>query len=63
MGVVPCKFLAVLEDLSEDGNKPVKFKLSGKVTTYRGKNFLYLKYVGVVPDLNEGIGAGNTPGG
>jgi hypothetical protein len=63
MGVVPCKYLAVLEEATEDGNKPLKFKLSGEVTTYRGRNYLYLKYVGVVPDLSEGIGAGSNVGG
>ncbi len=63
MGVVPCKYLAVLEDAAQGGNKPVKFHLSGEVTTYRGKNYLYLKYVGVVLDLNQGIGAGDNLGG
>jgi hypothetical protein len=63
MGVVPCKYLAVLEDATEDGNKPVKFHVSGEVTTYRGRNFLYLKYVGVVLDLYQGIGAGDNLGG
>jgi hypothetical protein len=63
MGVVPCKYLAVLEDATQGGNKPVKFHVSGEVTTYRGKNYLYLRYVGVVLDLNQGIGAGDNLGG
>jgi hypothetical protein len=63
MGVIPCKFLTVMEDMSEDGNKPLKFKVSGEVTTYRGKNYLYLKSVEVVTDFNHGIGAGANIGG
>jgi len=37
--------------------------VSGEVTTYRGKNYLYLKFVQQVRDLNGGIGAGSAAGG
>jgi hypothetical protein len=63
MGVVPSKCLTILEDATEDGNKPMKFSVSGEVTTYRGKNYLYLKAVRVVPDLRQGIGPGQNVGG
>jgi len=58
MGVIPCTMLAVMEDATEGGVKPLRFKISGKVTEYRGKNFLYLKAMSVVKDLNRGIGPG-----
>lgn len=61
MGVISCKYLAVMEDTTEYGAKPGKFYVSGEVTTYRGKNYLYLKFVKVVADLNKGIGAGDNP--
>ena len=63
MGVIPCKYLAILEDATDDGNKPLMFHVSGEVTTYRGKNYLYLKYVTVMRDLDKGIGAGTNVGG
>ena len=58
LGVIPCQMLAVIEDATDYGNKPLKARVSGEVTTYRGKNFLYLKSVVFVRDLNGGIGAG-----
>ena len=62
MGLIPCKSLAVLEDLSSMGDKPIKFTVSGEVTQYRGKNFLYVKTVWEVADRNQGIGHFNpTP--
>jgi hypothetical protein len=63
MGVVPCKYLAVLEDATDDGNKPLPFRLSGEVLTYRGKNYLYLKMVTRITDVKQGIGAGTNLGG
>jgi len=56
MGLIPCRYLAVMEDASEYGLKPVKFKVSGVVTQYRGKNFLLLKSVTVVREIHSGIG-------
>jgi hypothetical protein len=58
MGVIPCKYLAVIEDATDNGNKPLKFRVSGEVTAYRGKNYLFLKFVQQVRELNGGIGAG-----
>ncbi len=62
MGVIPCKYLEVMEAATDNGNKPLKFTLSGEVTTYRGRNYLYLKSVTIVTDLNKGIGTGINPG-
>lgn len=56
MGLIPCRMLAQLEDLSEMGNKPLRFKVSGEVTLYRGKNYLYLRTAIEVKDMNQGIG-------
>jgi hypothetical protein len=58
MGVIPSKYLAVLEDATDYGSKSIKFRISGEVTQYRGKNFIYLKFVQQVPDLHQGL----TPG-
>jgi hypothetical protein len=56
MGLVPCRLLAMMEDMSEYGAKAVKFRLSGEVTQYRGKNFVFPRNVSVVRDLNQGLG-------
>jgi len=63
MGLVPCKFLAYLEEQTEMGNKPIRFKVSGEVTLYRGKNYLYLRTAWEVKDLNQGIGNYNPGSG
>jgi len=36
--------------------KPVKFKVSGQITQYRGKNYLLLRSVTIVRDMHGGIG-------
>jgi hypothetical protein len=56
MGVIPCKALEVMEDATDGGIKPVKFRLSGEVTQYRGKNYLYVRAFQVVKDLGQGLG-------
>jgi hypothetical protein len=62
MGVIPCKLLEIVEDATDNGSKPLKFVISGEVTTYRGKNYLYLKVAKKVVDLNRGLGTGVNPG-
>ncbi len=54
--IVPSMMLEAMEGLSEKGTKPVKFKVSGEVTQYRGKNFLVIRYAQVVKDLSQGLG-------
>jgi hypothetical protein len=56
MALLPSHLLMNMEDASEKGTRPVKFKISGEVTEYRGKNFLYVRYMQAVRDLNQGIG-------
>jgi hypothetical protein len=56
MGVIPSRNLAVMESASQGGTRAVKFRVSGEITQYRGKNYLYPKVVQVVRDLNQGIG-------
>ena len=56
MGIIPCKALEVMENATDGGIKPVKFRLSGEVTQYRGKNYLYVRAFQVVKDLGQGIG-------
>lgn len=53
MGVVPSRYLEVMEKLSEDGKQSIKFKVSGEVTEYRGKNYLYVHFVQVERELNK----------
>ena len=53
MGLVPCRYLEAMERLSDDGKKPVKFRVSGEVTEYHDKNFLYVQFMQVVRDLNQ----------
>jgi hypothetical protein len=55
MGVIPCKLLALMEDATDYGAKSQKFHISGEVTLYRGRNFLYLKAMSAVIDLHQGI--------
>ena len=61
MGVIPCQGLAVMEDQSDGASKPVKFKISAEITEYRGKNYLYPKFVQIVKDLNQGLGDAAEP--
>ncbi len=56
LGVIPCKALEVMEDATEGGNLPVKFRLSGEVTQYRGKNYLYVRAFSVIKDMEQGLG-------
>ncbi len=53
LALIPCRYLAILENASEMGTRPLKFRISGEVTQYRGKNYLFLKFVQVVRDLNQ----------
>jgi hypothetical protein len=56
MALLPSHLLMSMEDASEKGNRPVKFRVSGEVTEYRGKNYLYVRSMQVVRDYNSGIG-------
>ena len=54
--IVPSLMLEAMEKLSEGGNKPVKFRISGEVTQYKSRNYLIIRYAQVVKDLNQGLG-------
>jgi len=56
MGLIPCRNLAVIEDATDHGARQTKFRVSGEVTQYRGKSYIYLKFVQAVRDLNQGLG-------
>jgi hypothetical protein len=56
MGLVPSRMLMAMQRASENGTKPTKFRVSGEVTEYEGKNYLYVKDQRIVQDLNQGIG-------
>jgi hypothetical protein len=56
MGVIPSSLLALMEDASDHGTKPVRFRVSGEVTQYRGRNYLYIKAQQTIRDLNQGLG-------
>jgi len=56
MALLPSHLLMSMEDASEKATRPVKFKISGEVTEYRGKNYLYVRFMQAVRNLNQGIG-------
>ena len=43
------------EDVSDNGAKAIKFRVSGEITQYRGKNYLYLRSVTIIPDMGQGL--------
>jgi hypothetical protein len=54
--ILPSSLLEAMEKLSDKGTRPVKFRISGEVTQYRGQNFLLVRYAQIVKDLNQGLG-------
>lgn len=56
MGMVPSRMLMAMQKASDNGTKATKFRVSGEVTEYEGKNYLYVKDQRIVQDLNQGIG-------
>jgi hypothetical protein len=56
MALVPSHLLMSMEDASEKGTRPVRFRVSGEVTEYRGKNYLLIRDMQAVRDFNSGIG-------
>ena len=53
IGLIPCRMLEAMEIASDNGSKAIKFKVSGELTEYRGKNFLYIRFMQSVRDLNQ----------
>ena len=56
MGVIPSRLLMAMQKASDNGTKATKFRVSGEVTEYEGRNYLYVKDQRVVQDLNQGLG-------
>jgi hypothetical protein len=52
MKVLPNLKLGVMEDSIETANKDLVFRVTGMVTEYRGRNYILLEKVVVVPSLN-----------
>jgi len=53
LGLLPCRMLEAMENASEKGTKPVKFKISGQLTEYHNKNYLLVTFMQTVRDLNQ----------
>ncbi len=56
MELLPSRLLAAMEDSSAGGTQRTRFKVSGEVTEYRGKNYLWVQHMEILRDLNKGIG-------
>ncbi len=53
MQILPNRDLEIMEIQSANGTRPVKFRVSGEVTVYRGANYLLLRKVLTVHDLGN----------
>jgi hypothetical protein len=51
--ILPNRDLEIMEIASSNGTRPVKFRVSGEVTEYRGSNYLILRKVLIVQDLGN----------
>ncbi len=56
MILIPSRLLATMESASVSGTLPTRFKVSGEVTEYSGKNYLWVQHMEILRDLNKGIG-------
>ena len=56
MQLIPSKFLMAMEDATANGTQPLRFKVSGQVTEYRGRNYLWVQQMEILRDVNKGIG-------
>jgi len=56
MPLLPCRMLEQMEGAANsNAGNPVKFKVSGQVTEYHGKNYLLINFMQTVRDLNRGL--------
>ncbi len=53
MQILPNRDLQTMEEYSANGTRPVKFRVSGEVTEYRGSNYLLVRKVLVVHGLGN----------
>lgn len=56
MQLIPSKFLMAMEDATSNGTQPLRFRVSGQVTEYRGKNYLWVQQMEILRDVNKGLG-------
>jgi hypothetical protein len=53
MGILPNLKLMQMEEASNTVSRDLRFRITGTVTEYRGKNYILLEKVVVVPDKNQ----------
>jgi hypothetical protein len=53
MGILPNLKLMQMEEASTTVNRDLRFRVTGTVTEYRGRNYILLEKVVVVPDKNQ----------
>lgn len=51
--VLPNLKLALMEDLADFGRRPVRFRISGVMTEYHGRNYLFMTKMVVIPKFSE----------
>jgi hypothetical protein len=56
MQLIPSKFLMAMEDATANGTQPLRFRVTGQVTEYRGRNYLWVQQMEILRDVNKGIG-------
>ena len=56
MQLIPSRFLMAMEDATANGTQPLHFRVTGQVTEYRGKNYLWVQAMEILRDVNKGIG-------
>jgi len=56
IGLLPNRLLEAMEQINAKNARGAKFKIAGEITEYNGKNFLLLRNVLEIRDLNQGIG-------
>ncbi|MCL2647468.1 MAG: hypothetical protein FWD61_10775 [Phycisphaerales bacterium] len=56
IGLLPNRILEAMEQINAKSPRGAKFKIAGEITEYKGKNFLLLRNVYEIRDLNQGIG-------
>ena len=56
INLLPNLLLESMEQINAKSPRGAKFKIVGEITEYNGKNFLLLRKVSEIRDLNQGIG-------
>src|ERR1035437_151069 len=56
IALLPSRSLMSMEEASDNGTRDTKFKISGDVTEFHGKNYLHVRPAVIIRDLNQGLG-------